>query len=207
MELSFSRGFSPGWLHGCDHKMLVPGLSSAKRGVLLGEVTAIRGRRVLISPRGPVAPGDGIVFAGDREHGEEQGGRVYEVIERGRDVELGFGRDAIDLARLEPGQQIWKTDDPQLTARLRKTFSGSKPQRRVALDLDVTAAVGEPLANHRPGGKRSDVHGRIGGCVGGGDQAPAHAGSAGAAARPARRHAPTNFARSRPPSPASRWCR
>ena len=30
MELSFSRGFSPGWLGGCDHKMLVPGLSSAK---------------------------------------------------------------------------------------------------------------------------------------------------------------------------------
>ena len=46
MELSFSRGFSPGWLGGCDHKMLVPGLSSAKRGVLLGEVQAVRGRRV-----------------------------------------------------------------------------------------------------------------------------------------------------------------
>src|SRR5690606_32324437 len=41
MELSFSRGFSPGWLQGCDHKMLVPGLSSAKRGVLLGEVTQV----------------------------------------------------------------------------------------------------------------------------------------------------------------------
>ncbi|MEX2092207.1 MAG: peptidase U32 family protein [Pirellulales bacterium] len=66
MELSFSRGFSPGWLRGCDHKMLVPGLSSAKRGVLLGEVIAVRGRRVLVALRGPVAPGDGIVFAGDR---------------------------------------------------------------------------------------------------------------------------------------------
>ena len=36
MELSFSRGFSHGWLDGCDHKMLVPAISSAKRGVLLG---------------------------------------------------------------------------------------------------------------------------------------------------------------------------
>ena len=26
MELSFSRGFSPGWLKGCDHKMLVPAI-------------------------------------------------------------------------------------------------------------------------------------------------------------------------------------
>jgi len=47
MELSFSRGFSHGWLDGCDHKLLVPATSSAKRGVLLGEVTkvdAVQGR-------------------------------------------------------------------------------------------------------------------------------------------------------------------
>jgi putative protease len=145
MEMSFSRGFSPGWLHGCDHKMLVPATSSAKRGVLLGSVIAVRGTRVLIAPRIPVAPGDGIVFAGDREHNEEQGGRVYEVKPIGKNVELAFGHDAIDLARLEPGQEIWKTDDPQLTARLRKTFSGAKPLRRVDLHLEVTAKVGEPL--------------------------------------------------------------
>jgi putative protease len=142
MELSFSRGFSPGWLGGCDHKMLVPGLSSAKRGVLLGEVAAVRGGRVLINARISVAAGDGIVFAGDRERGDEQGGRVYEVRASGRQIELGFGRDAIDVSQLVPGQQIWKTDDPQLSARLRKSFAGSKPERRVPLDLEVTAAVG-----------------------------------------------------------------
>ena len=38
MELSFSRGFSPGWFGGCDHKMLVPAISSAKRGVFLGTI-------------------------------------------------------------------------------------------------------------------------------------------------------------------------
>jgi putative protease len=148
MELSFSRGFSPGWLGGCDHKMLVPGLSSAKRGVLVGEVKAVRGRNVLISPSGrdlEIAPGDGVVFNGDREHGDEQGGRVYEVHQRGRDLELGFAHDAIDLHRLQTGQRIWKTDDPKLTTRLRKTFEGSKPARRVALDVSVSAAVGEKL--------------------------------------------------------------
>ena len=72
MELSFSRGFSPGWLNGCDHKMLVPGLSSAKRGVLLGEVKAIHGQRVLVRLSGQVARGDGVVFEGDREHNEEK---------------------------------------------------------------------------------------------------------------------------------------
>ena len=93
-----------------------------------------------------MAPGDGVVFAGNREEGDEQGGRVYEVTPRGGgDIELAFGHDAIDFARLQPGQQLWKTDDPQLTAKLRKTFTGAKPQRRVALDLVVHAAVGEKL--------------------------------------------------------------
>src|SRR4051794_33096910 len=146
MELSFSRGFSPGWLGGCDHKMLVPGLSSAKRGVLIGEVKAIRGQHVIIAARQPVAAGDGVVFGGNREEGDEQGGRVYSIVpQRDGCIELAFGRNKIDVTRLSRGQQIWKTDDPQLTARLRKSFTTAKPLRRVALDLDVRAAVGEPV--------------------------------------------------------------
>jgi putative protease len=149
MEMSFSRGFSPGWLGGCDHKMLVPGLSSAKRGVLLGSIAEIRRDRVTIKPANAevsIAPGDGIFFAGDREHGDEQGGRVYEVQKRGKNLELAFGRETIDFSRLASGQQIWKTDDPQLTNRLRKSFNGSKPHRRIWLDLEVEAAVGSPLS-------------------------------------------------------------
>jgi putative protease len=145
MELSFSRGFSPGWLGGCDHKMLVPGLSSAKRGVLVGEVKAVRSRSVVVAARTPVAAGDGVVFAGDREAGDEQGGRVYAVTRCGGNIELSFGRDSIDFGRLYPGQQLWKTDDPQLTARLRKSFASGKPQRRVAIDLEVLAEVGQKL--------------------------------------------------------------
>lgn len=154
MELSFSRGFSPGWLRGCDHKMLVPGISSAKRGVWLGTVESVRGSRVRVKLRGPVARGDGVVFEGDREHQEEQGGRVFEVFQRGQrqdapvagsSVELTFDHRAIALDELWPGQQLWKTDDPQLTQRLRKTFSGPDPMRRVPLDLQITAEVGQPL--------------------------------------------------------------
>jgi putative protease len=93
MELSFSRGFSPGWLKGCDHKMLVPGRSSAKRGVLLGPVRDVRGNRVSVELQAEIKRGDGIVFEGDRaasmtddrraagvsrlrSDNEEQGGRV-----------------------------------------------------------------------------------------------------------------------------------
>ncbi|MEY3204276.1 MAG: putative protease YhbU precursor [Planctomycetota bacterium] len=158
MELSFSRGFSPGWLHGCDHKMLVPATSSAKRGVRLGTVAEVRRDRVAVDLAAGLAAGvkrgDGVAFACGPTSDDSIGGRVYEVFDRGRSltepatagrVELTFGRDAVDLTRIQPGQAVWKTDDPQLTARLRKTFTGDVPLRRQPVDLHVTVAVGQPV--------------------------------------------------------------
>jgi putative protease len=57
-------------------------------------------------------------------------------------VELAFGHDALDCGALQPGQAVWKTDDPQLTSRLRKTFTGEGTPRRQPVDLHVTAGVG-----------------------------------------------------------------
>ncbi len=154
MELSFSRGFSPGWFGGCDHKMLVPGLSSTKRGVFLGEVKSVSRQNVTVQLAAPIAAGDGVVFDGDRVNDQEQGGRIFHVTRNGQRlsetvssgiVDFEFGNDAVKLDQLWEGQQIWKTDDPKLTKKLRQTFSSGNPQRRVPLDLTVTAAVGQPL--------------------------------------------------------------
>ncbi len=153
MELSFSRGFSPGWLNGDDHKMLVPGFSSSKRGVLLGEITQFKGSRIEIRLAGSVARGDGIVFDGDRAAKAEQGGRVYGISIRGRSeesatgglVDLEFQRDLLDFDQLYVGQRIWKTDDPQLTARLRKSFTGPDPLRKRPVTVHVRAVAGEPM--------------------------------------------------------------
>lgn len=161
MELSFSRGFSPGWLAGNDHKRLVPGLSSAKRGVLVGTVRRARRGRVLIELQGRLKRGDGIVFAGDRAAGNEQGGRVYELFQDGAPlaaaesgpVEIALARGAVDFERLWTGQAVWKTDDPQLAARWRKTFAGAGPSGRVGIEVTVRAAVGEPLVAQASDGR------------------------------------------------------
>lgn len=155
MELSFSRGFSPGWLGGCNHKMLVPAISSSKRGVLLGHVRDIRRERVVVAlVERAVKRGDGVSFDCGRPVDDEQGGRVYEVFQQGRSlteainsgvVELAFGYGALDLTQIRPGMKVWKNDDPELTNRLRKTFTAADPQRRTAVDLVVEAAVGQPL--------------------------------------------------------------
>ena len=154
MELSFSRGFSPGWLLGDDHKMLVPAITSAKRGVLLGTISKIFLDSVEIRLEGPVKRGDGVVFEGNREADAEQGGRVYGVFQDGHlldepvgagTVELEFQHGSIDFEQLTIGQTIWMTDDPQLTARLKKTYTGPDPIRKRPLAIRVQAISGEPL--------------------------------------------------------------
>ncbi|MFM9059949.1 MAG: DUF3656 domain-containing protein [Planctomycetaceae bacterium] len=158
LELSFSRGFSPGWLQGCDHKMLVPATSSAKRGVRLGAVAEVRRGRVTVDLApglaGGVKRGDGVAFDSGATSDDATGGRVYEVFQSGRSsvepitagrVELAFGQGAVDIGALKPGQAVWKTDDPQLTARLRKTFTGDVPLRRQPVDVHVSVAPGEPV--------------------------------------------------------------
>jgi putative protease len=163
MEMSFSRGFSHGFLDGNNHKVLVRGDYAKKRGIFLGTVAGVRGERVRLVLCAPIKKGDGVVFDGDEDRGlPEQGGRVYEVVRVGRGrrgttapaeegglsaglAELAFGRRDLDLRQLRPGQRVWKTDDPELTRRLRRTFEGPG-HRRVELDLSVRAATGEPLA-------------------------------------------------------------
>ena len=81
MELSFSRGFSPGWLEGNDHKRLVPGLDSSKRGIQLGEIVELRSQEICIRPETTVALGDGLAIhsKGASSQPDEQGGRVYSL--------------------------------------------------------------------------------------------------------------------------------
>ncbi|MEO8268819.1 MAG: DUF3656 domain-containing protein [Aureliella sp.] len=153
LELSFSRGFSPGWLEGCDHKRLVPGLSSAKRGVLIGTILDTRGDSLKVELSAPLVVGDGIVLSGDRFGGKEIGGRVYELYQQGQRIEeaeegetiVVLQRDSLLDRRVPVGSQLWKTDDPRLTRRLRKTFDGADPTKRVPLEIHVTASVGQPL--------------------------------------------------------------
>lgn len=159
MEMTFSRGFSHGFLDGNNHKVLVRGDHAKKRGIFLGTVTDIDGSRVRLNLAAAIKPGDGVVFDGSESAGlEEQGGRVYEVFRqgRGRGVStaseglsagpaiLAFGHRDLDVRKLRPGQRVWKTDDPELTRRVRATFEGP-PHRLVDLNLTVRAAAGERL--------------------------------------------------------------
>lgn len=142
LEMVFSRGLFPGWLNGVDHQGLVHARYGKKRGVFLGRVVLVRGRRVTLDRlRAEVRPGDGVVFdqGGDTE--KEQGGRVFAV----RGPSLEFGAGLRNPRGIRKGDRVWKTDDPVLRQQLRQTYQTLKPDTRVGLRLSVHGREGEPL--------------------------------------------------------------
>ncbi|MDF1860088.1 MAG: U32 family peptidase [Verrucomicrobiales bacterium] len=143
LEMAFSRGLSSGWLNGIDNKKLVHARFGKKRGAFVGKVSRVGPDWVEVDGQTPVKNGDGIVFdtGGNTDH--EQGGRIYEVDKR----RLFLKRGKIDFSKIEPGDRIWKTDDPALNAELQKTWNREAlPGRKTALHLRINASVGEKLS-------------------------------------------------------------
>lgn len=154
MELSFSRGFTPGWLEGNDHKRLVPGLDSAKRGIEIGRVAAIESQRIQVRLAAPIALGDGLAIDGGTGLAK-QGGRIYSLRTRNNQplksasadqrIWIGFGRGEIKWDQVSEGARVSKNDDPKLNRRLRRSFNAADPQTHRSLDLQVVARVHSPV--------------------------------------------------------------
>jgi U32 family peptidase len=153
MEMSFSRGFTPGWLEGCNHKRLVPGTSSAKRGVLVGKVIGLKGERLRVDLTQPLVKGDGVVLQGDRISGSEIGGRIFQVYVEGQPtdhpvsgrVELAFQNGLLKGVQVQSGQSIWQTDSPQLSKRLRASFASEHFTRRLSIEVECQISVGKAI--------------------------------------------------------------
>ncbi|WP_395744027.1 DUF3656 domain-containing protein [Prosthecobacter sp.] len=144
LEMTFSRGLYPGWMHGVNHQELVGAYYGKKRGPYVGQITRILGADTLELDELHIAmkPGDGVVFENLADTNKEQGGSVYEM--RGR--VLSFRHGHLRMEELSPGTRVFKTSDPALNRALRQSFEGDIPIRKQRkLDLHVTGRVGEPL--------------------------------------------------------------
>ncbi len=74
-------------------------------------------------------------------------------------VELTFHGHSVDVRQLWPGQKVWKSDDPALTRRLRKSFTTSEIEgRALSVEIHVDRSGGSTFAVERarrgPGGVR-----------------------------------------------------
>ena len=151
LELSFSRGLGTGWLKGVNHRDLVHGRWSKKRGPWVGRLERIeQGGWLLFSRVQLLKPGDGVVLEVPQEDPlqppREVGGRVMAVEPRPKArtaVRLGPG--SIDLRGLRPGSPCWLTSDPQLESQFQRMAGRDVAESRLPLKLKVHGSLGHPL--------------------------------------------------------------
>ena len=145
LEMAFSRGLYTGWFEGINNQELVHARFGKKRGFYLGEVMEIRNEKVTVKVQDFPKPGDGIVFDSGHPEAKEEGGRIYTVESRGENAVLSFGRDALDLRKIEVGDKVWKTSDPELDRHLRQSFETEIPQFQRSIQLEVYGEIGQNL--------------------------------------------------------------
>lgn len=146
MELSFSRGFSPGWIEGNDHKRLVPGISNAKRGIPLGQVIDQVGEAILVRVAAPVSLGDGLAIVVGGDH-QPQGGRVYSLVdEDDQKQKIGRGR-SIRVDRFWPRRN-------RLVVGL---VTGERVQKRRS---EIESSAAKNIHEHRSQPASDDRHAR-----------------------------------------------
>ncbi len=154
LEQVYSRGLAPHFLNGTNHQAVVRGRAPRHRGVLLGRVVRPAKTGVILAPGeaqriAPLKPGDGVVFdAADWRSPEEpeEGGRVFEVVEsEGGQLEVRFGNGVLNLARIRPGDLLWRTHDPDLDRMVRPYIEAPSPVRRQPVNVRAVAVEGKPL--------------------------------------------------------------
>jgi putative protease len=161
LEMTFSRGFTGGYLHAIDHQAVVEGRFPKKRGTFLGRVLRYGRGGVVVELEACLKLGDGIVFDSGHPDQDEQGGRVYEMslgrdpirsfdpadpAHRGRnEVTLTFGEGRVNLHRVNVGDRVWKTSDPELDRELAASFAGDRIRWQQPVRAVVQGRPGKPL--------------------------------------------------------------
>jgi putative protease len=144
MEMTFSRGLYPGWMHGVNHQELVGAYYGKKRGPYVGRIKRVINADTveLDELTTDIKPGDGVVFENLDDTNAEQGGSVYERWGR----QLSFQRGKLRMEELPVGTRIFKTSDPALYRRLRASFENELPLRKQhGLMIRLTGEAGKPL--------------------------------------------------------------
>lgn len=154
LEQVYSRGLGAYFISGVNHQQVVDGRAPRHRGVLVGRVQRVGHDFVAVEPTdiqntAPLKAGDGLVFdAADwrSPEFEEEGGHIYEIMPKGKHLELRFGNGAIDFERIRKGDWVWRSFNAN-TAKAAKMFTqANKPVQKQAVTVHVSAKENELLS-------------------------------------------------------------
>jgi len=145
LEMTFSRGLGTGWMKGIDQQNLCHARYSGNKGFRIGKVTKIQRGSVYVRTQEPVHPGDGIAFANPETEETVQGGRVYQMDQKGDTVLLEFSRQTFDPQKVRVGDIVYKTNDPALDRQLQQSYTTTKPLYRRPIQAIAEGSIGTML--------------------------------------------------------------
>ena len=156
LELAFSRGLSTGWLEGINHRRLVHGRWSKKRGPLIGRLLQVdRAGWLQIRSRERLRPGQGIVLEALSDDPlrppDEVGGRVMACEQLGQErLKLRLGPGRIETRALRAGASVWLTSDPEWQSHWQRMAHRPTEARPRDLSLRVVGRCGDVLRLEQP---------------------------------------------------------
>jgi len=141
LELSttYSRGFFSGWLHGVDHQNLVDGTYSAHRGLKIGKVLKIQGRKIIISSSISLHSGQGLLFVKDKE----VGAKIFSAKKISSDsFEVELVKKDI---KISSQSDVFINSDETLDRKLQKQWQARELQKKIPLEMVIKGKKGERL--------------------------------------------------------------
>ncbi len=144
LEVLFSRGLGPGWLHGVNQQTLVNGYFSNHHGKFLGRVIESSRDGILVEGAHALSAGDGILFeipGGDAAAGS----RLFNSKIFDGTTLLQFGNH-FRQKDVRVGAFAYQNDSPSMEKRLKETFAFRENALKIPVDMKLSAEFGEPLA-------------------------------------------------------------
>lgn len=144
LEVLFSRGLGPGWLHGTNQQTLVNGYFSNHHGQFLGRVIGTSRDGILTEGAHSLSAGDGILFEIPGKDASA-GSRLFHSEISGKGILLQFGNH-FRTKEVPTGAFAYRNDSPSMEKRLKETFASRENALKIPLDMKLSAEFGKPLA-------------------------------------------------------------
>ncbi|MGM9992343.1 MAG: U32 family peptidase [Candidatus Bruticola sp.] len=161
LNVTFSRGFTPGFLSSVNHQTFTQKGYPKHRGQLLGTVIAKNGYKIRVKLSScerdrrsiEAAPiilqnGMGVLFLSDlakKNSAEEvQGGPIFSCSSHAGEAILGFSKPGPDLSKVHIGDLVYVTSSPATVKRISQSMH--EPRRgRLSLNLTISGSLNNPL--------------------------------------------------------------
>ena len=152
MEVNYSRGFFPGWLHGVNHQQLVDGSFSSHRGAHIGRISEVLPQAVVIKTKNEMnlQNGDGLLFVLNQSKGKnksdlEKGSFIFSVAQKS-DKTYQIGLDnGLKLDSSYLNAEVYLNHDKEQKKEVQKSYHDKNYFKRVPVSYQVTVELSQPL--------------------------------------------------------------